>query len=294
MRGLAPRVWAAAALALALVLGAPATSSAAPPVWKVHYGKAEVVLFGSIHLLNPDLDWRSPELDAELAQASEIWFEVPLDEVGRGQAQAEADALSRLPPGRSLSALLSAKGRARLARVSKALGVPIAMVDAYRPWFAEVVLTLIELRGEGADQASGVEETLSRAAPPDAPRRAFETPDQQIRMLGEAPQSDQVASLEETLKELDEDPHEFAALEKAWTAGDVAWIEREAITPLRKASPGLYRRLVTARNGRWAEAIDHLLKSGEHAFIVVGVGHLVGSDGVPALLRRRGFTVEGP
>jgi uncharacterized protein YbaP (TraB family) len=37
-----------------------------------------------------------------------------------------------------------------------------------------------------------------------------------------------------------------------------------------------------------------LLKSSERAFIVVGVGHLVGPDSVPALLRRRGVAVEGP
>ena len=253
-----------------------------------------MILFGSIHLLTPGLDWRSPELDADLAAAGTIWFEVPLDEIGRGQAQDEANALNRLPKGRTLSAMLSSRGRARLSRVTKGLGVPLAVVDGYRPWFAEIALSLIELRGEGADLASGVEDTLSRAAPPAAVRRAFETPEQQVHMLADAPVADQLASLEESLKELDEDPHQFPALEKAWAAGDVAWIERDAIAPLRKAAPGLYRRLVAARNRSWTDEIERLLKSGERAFIVVGVGHLVGADGVPALLRKRGIMVEGP
>jgi uncharacterized protein YbaP (TraB family) len=139
-----------------------------------------------------------------------------------------------------------------------------------------------------------VESTLSRAAPAGAARGNFETPEQQIDMLSKAKVSDQLASLEETLKELDEDPLQFETLQKAWIAGDVGWIEREALDPLRHAAPRLYARLVSDRNRRWETQIERLLKSGQNAFIVVGVGHLVGSDGVPALLRKRGYRVEGP
>ncbi len=56
----------------------------------------------------------------------------------------------------------------------------------------------------------------------------------------------------------------------------------------------MYERLVAARNRRWAVEIERLLKSGRRVLIVVGVGHLVGPDSVPALLRRRGVAVEGP
>jgi uncharacterized protein len=63
---------------------------------------------------------------------------------------------------------------------------------------------------------------------------------------------------------------------------------------MRKASPVLYQRLVTERNARWAEAISQRLRGSGETVVVVGAAHLIGKDGVPAMLRRRGITVEGP
>ena len=63
---------------------------------------------------------------------------------------------------------------------------------------------------------------------------------------------------------------------------------------LRREAPGAYERLVVARNRRWVARIEELLKTPGRTFAVVGVGHLVGPDSVPALLRRDGLAVDGP
>jgi len=41
-----------------------------------------------------------------------------------------------------------------------------------------------------------------------------------------------------------------------------------------------------------AEAIAATLKNGSNAFIVLGAAHVVGDDGVVALLRRTGYRVD--
>ena len=288
------RRWTAAAIVAAGVLGAVLPVQAAPPIWRVHGPRGEVVLFGSVHLLTPGLDWRSPELTAALAAADQVWFEIPMDGTSDAAVAKAVAPLSRLPKGQSLGQLLSAQGRARLDRVSRRYGLTPASLDGYRPWFAEVTLTLMDLRVHGASQGDGVEPSLAREAPPGAARRAFETPEQQVRFLADAPVAEQAASLEETLRQIEDEPDSFEVLQKAWLAGDTGWIEREAVAPLKKAAPEIYRRLVALRNRRWADRIELLLKSPDRAFIVVGVGHLVGPDSVPALLRRRGVKVEGP
>ena len=61
-----------------------------------------------------------------------------------------------------------------------------------------------------------------------------------------------------------------------------------------KSAPGVYRSLVVARNRRWVDAIMDRLNGKGEAVMVVGVGHLVGPDSVPALLRARGVSVDGP
>jgi uncharacterized protein YbaP (TraB family) len=135
---------------------------------------------------------------------------------------------------------------------------------------------------------------LSAAAPRTAQRRAFETPAEQIAILADASRAQQIASLRQTMQEMEDTPDEFAMLLKAWMAGDVATLDREAIQPLRKASPALYRRLVSERNARWAQVLDQRLKGQGRTVVVVGVGHLVGKGSVPERLRALGYEVEGP
>ena len=131
-------------------------------------------------------------------------------------------------------------------------------------------------------------------ATPKATRRAFETPAEQIALLSGGAMDEQIASLRETLHEMDEKPDEFQILVKAWTDGDLAALDREALEQIRKSTPGLFRRLVTDRNARWTKVLDTRLKGRGRTVVVVGIGHLLGPDGVPARLRALGYSVTGP
>ncbi len=80
----------------------------------------------------------------------------------------------------------------------------------------------------------------------------------------------------------------------AWLKGDIRTLDREVVEPLRKEAPGLYARVVQQRNARWTDAVVSRLKGSGHTVIVVGMGHLIGKDGLPAQLRARGYAVDGP
>jgi uncharacterized protein YbaP (TraB family) len=51
---------------------------------------------------------------------------------------------------------------------------------------------------------------------------------------------------------------------------------------------------VVDRNRRWVRVMMARLSQPGVSVMVVGVGHLVGPDSVPAMLRARGVKVEGP
>jgi hypothetical protein len=280
----------AAAMTAAALLLSPAAARAEPAVWSVRDADSTILLFGSVHLLPDGLDWRPAALDRALEEADDLWFET-LTEGGEGRMATRA--LGMLPAGESLSAKLSAQGRARLERVSDAVGLSPAAVDGLRPWLADITLSVAVLIRDGARAEAGVEAVLADAAP-GAARRYFETPREQIAFLAEAPEADQLASLEETLRQLDEDPELFTRLVRAWLAGDQATIDALGAAPLRSLSPVLYERLLAGRNRRWTEQILERLAGSGTTVIVVGAGHMTGPDGVPALLRARGVAVEGP
>ena len=284
---------ALAALA-ALAVAAPSAAWAQPPVWVVRDKDSELVLFGSVHILPPGLDWEPPALVRALAEADDLWFELPIDAATEAETVQIATQAGVLPPDQSLFKILPPKDGERLMRVAAMYDVTPALLDRLQPWLAEIALAGGAYHKAGADAASGVEKTISAAARPQAERHAFETPAEQIGILSQAPRDEQIASLRQTMEEMETKPDQFGSLVKAWIDGDMPALDREAISEMRKAAPTLFRTLVTDRNIRWTKMLDQRLKGHGHTVVVVGVGHLIGAGSVPARLRALGYSVTGP
>lgn len=281
-----------AGLAAAFALSAPARAE--PAVWVVKDADSEMVLFGSVHVLPPGLAWRPSALNAALARADDLWFELPVGPNTDMEVARLAATLGILPPDKSLFTLLPAEDSKRLIRIADAYGIDKAGLARLEPWLAEVALAGAAFGKAGADAAHGVETVLNATAPAAARRKALETPAEQIGLFDQAPMAEQLASLKVSLLEMEKDPEGYTKLVQAWLAGDPSVLDREALQPLRKASPALFRRLVTQRNASWTTKLDARLKGQGRSVVVVGVGHLIGPDGLPARLRALGYSVAGP
>ena len=284
-------IGASAALMLSL---SPMAASALPPVWVVKGHDSTIVLFGSVHLLPPGTDWRPEALTQALAKADEVWFEAPMDAAGLQEATKDAVARGYLPQGQTLRPLLSEAGRKRLAAAAKLLGVPVEQFDPLRPWFAELLIQDGLFKVIGVDGSDGVEEQLWAGLAASAKRVTLETPEQQIGFFADAPMKEQLASLEQTLKDVPNAKRDYAKLLKAWLGSDIRGLDKEVLEPLKKSSPDLFDRVVSQRNARWVQALDERLKGKGQTVMVVGMGHLIGPGGVPARLRAQGVEVDGP
>ena len=53
-----------------------------------------------------------------------------------------------------------------------------------------------------------------------------------------------------------------------------------------------FNALLTKRNKRWAGQIEKLLDGDQDVMVIVGAAHFGGAGGLPALLKKRGITVE--
>jgi uncharacterized protein len=281
-------------IAMVAALAAAAPARAAAPVWVIRDADSTIVLFGSVHILPQGVDWAPKALTDALAKADDLWFEIPPDASTAAEVSMLAAQRAQLPPGTTLSSLLDAGSRKRLQRLASQVGLPMAALDQMQPWMAEAQLMISFITRRGGLMAEGVEEKISAMAPPGVERRAFETAGQQVEILSGGDMATQVTSLKETLRELDDDPAAFDRMVRAWVTGDVKGLSREAIEPLRKAAPKSYESLVVQRNRAWSEIIAKRLAGSGKTVMVVGAGHLVGPDSVPALLRARGVRVEGP
>jgi uncharacterized protein YbaP (TraB family) len=283
------------AAAMSLAFSLPISSAvAAPPIWHVKGSHAQITLFGSVHLLSRETNWRSPAFDADLAKADEVWFEIPFDAASQAAASQTAIRRGLLPAGQTLSQFLNPQERTALAHLEAAEGLNPVSVERLKPWLADTTLSIVYFQKRGADASLGVEEQISAGLPAALKRGAFETAEQQIGFFADLSMKDQLDSLDETLREIEKDPDAFDRLAGAWARGDTRAIDKEAVETLKDEAPGTYQRLVVERNRRWVDEIMKLLGGDKRIFIVVGVGHLVGPDSVPAMLRARGVAVEGP
>lgn len=284
------RLVLAALLALAVVTPAKAQ----PPIWVVRDADSELVLFGSVHVLPEGLNWRPARLDQALKDADDLWFELPVDTGAELAAAQLAVKYGMLPEGQRLSDLLPPDDQARLERMGGRYGLAPAFLDRMQPWFAEVALAATAYQAAGARADHGVEKQVAASAPATAERRAFESVEEQLAIFVDTPREAQVASLSASLKEMEADPKAFEDLVAAWMRGDVGALRQEALEPLKAAAPVLYRRLVTDRNERWLTVLRDRLAGAGDTVVVVGVGHLLGPDGLPERLRALGYSVEGP
>ncbi len=190
--------------------------------------------------------------------------------------------------------MLTEDETARLMQAAVTLHCAPEAIDRMQPWMAELTLSVAEDARSGADASSGVEDQIEAEAAPTVARRSFETATEQIEFLAGAPVKDQLASLNWTVGEIVGDPGSYQRVVDEWMAADLSALKRDANDPLQRVSPRLYQRLIVKRNHRWAGRLAARLQSPGKVVVVVGIGHLVGPEGLPALLRARGLDVEGP
>jgi len=100
--------------------------------------------------------------------------------------------------------------------------------------------------------------------------------------------------LEMELKDLKNAAEIVGPLVNAWRHGDVDAIDRITSAEMQKY-PHVQKAIFTDRNETWAKQIATWLTERPRVyFIVVGAAHLAGPHGVPALLRKAGYRVDGP
>src|ERR1700742_3288410 len=75
-----------------------------PALWVVHGKAGTAYLFGSIHILPPNIAWHSAKLDAAMADSDTFVFEVPQDDSGKAEAQAFMAKHGTLPADTTLPA----------------------------------------------------------------------------------------------------------------------------------------------------------------------------------------------
>jgi len=267
---------------------------ASPALWHIKGEQGEVYLLGSIHILPPDLAWRSPAIQRGLARSDVFVFEVSQDEAALAQLQSLIQANGILPLSESLRGLLHSKSLPDYDAAVASAGVRPDIINRMRPWLAGLQLVFAELAKQKYAPTSGVDSVLmTDARKNQKPMRYLETISEQFALLAPDDRALEVQEFEANLRDIRNIAAELDPLVKAWSAGDQAKLDRLINGDLDEF-PEARKMLLDDRNRRWAPKIQAMLKEKHVFFVTVGAGHLTGPVGLPALLRKAGYKVEGP
>jgi hypothetical protein len=248
-----------------------------------------VFIAGSMHLLRRE----RPALPAAIVKAYEesesLVMEIDADDI---DDQYTAQLMLRLATFADARSLPMITGEARWQKLQTLLArvqVPESFAATLEPWGVAILLTSLEYARLGFDPEIGVEKQLQDLAARDRkPIAGLETPEFQIGLFDALPMDEQLQLLDMTLEDIGEMPDTVDELYAAWRAGDLRALDALLLEGYREM-PRLYADLVERRNRNWIAPIKALLEQDGDTFVVVGALHLVGEQGVVAMLEREGL-----
>lgn len=266
-----------------------------PPLWVIEKDGKTLYLFGSIHLLPPELKWDREELQKARAASQVFVFEAPVNDSGGNAKMTEfVQKSGMLPLGQTLDKVLPAQLFKDMEKASWSVQYPPKLLLAYRPWFAAVNLELFGYIKAGFSTYYGVDHVVEEEAKARKAELAYlETVDDQLGYFAKLDRKTEIAYLRATVRGILEEPDLPYEFLYAWGSDQTDAMAKEVDKGFAEV-PVLRAQLLVARNRNWVPQLIKMLGSGKTHFVTVGAGHLAGKDSVVAMLRAKGYKVTGP
>lgn len=260
-------------------------------LWKIQSKTNSVYLVGSIHYLKKE-NYPLPEsFDKVFEDVGSLVFEMNLDSATTPKSQRFIMQKASFKNEQTLQTTLNEETFTLASKKSSEIGLPIATLNGFKPWFFSLSLIALKLQSLGYNPNFGIDKHFFEKAK-EAKKQilAFETLEYQINLFDELADSLQEMMVLQTLEEFDVIETELEKLVEAWKKGDVNGLEATVLKSL-KEYPDILERFITQRNENWLPRILEILQSHDNYMIIVGAGHLVGEKGLINLLQDRRFKI---
>ncbi|HEX4235563.1 MAG TPA: TraB/GumN family protein [Caldimonas sp.] len=260
-------------------------------LWRIDRDGHTSYLYGTIHAARAEWMFPGPRTRAALVASETLALELDLLDP---DVQARLAAALRGRAATPLPAPLAA----RLERQLIAECLDPATWRALAPEFQVATLAANAARRDGLDPSYAIDLILALTARVLGKETvSLETPEAQIAALIMPSPQATVEFVSSGLDELDSGRARplLRHLARVWSGSDLAELEayeRWCDCLNTAADRESMKRILDDRNPLLAAAIDKLHSGGSSVFAAVGSLHMIGTTGLPALLRQRGYTVE--
>jgi uncharacterized protein YbaP (TraB family) len=261
-------------------------------LWKVQSGPRVMYLAGSVHALSEDVYPLNPAFEQAFTASDTLVEEIDLDQAGLLSLGPMLLAKAMYQDGRTFDKVVSKETADLVASHLKSMPMAAELIRPMKPWMVMLMVSALQVQQAGLNPNLGLDKYFFDKAT-DARKMVvgLETAESQLDRFDKMPEALQEQMLRSALEEINVQNTELAAIVAAWRSGDVAALERRLLPGLKKY-PAAYQSLIVERNNNWMPQLEKCLARTTPCMVVVGAAHLVGPDGLLALLRRKGYTIE--
>ncbi|MFT3980571.1 MAG: TraB/GumN family protein [Ferruginibacter sp.] len=243
-------------------------------------------LFGTFHMMCKDDIHFSANLLEALHGASEVYFEMDLDDPANTLG---AMMFMNMKDGKTLKDIISPEEYAKLEKYfADSLRTSLKSFQKMKPSMLEAFLYPKMMP---CKYLSGVEQELLKIAAKDKKEiKGFETIAFQASVFDSIPYDMQAKSLLRTIDSINSYRLYFDTMLNVYKSQQIDKIEAMFNQPEFGLQEGM-EFLLDKRNINWVSQLKAILPK-ENIFMAVGAGHLVGKKGLIELLRKEGYTVR--
>ncbi|KQC10298.1 MAG: hypothetical protein APR54_03220 [Candidatus Cloacimonas sp. SDB] len=270
-------------------------------MWEIGKGNNVVYLLGSIHVMPEDAYPLDEQIEAAFEKSDLLVVELDPGKIDQNELNDLIVNSAFYPDGTSLKSEIPTELYNPVIEKFQELGMPEAQVNQFRPWFVALNLGMGALQKLEINSATGIDiHFLNKAHEKQLTILEMETPTAQMEVLSSMQDSTQIDYLQYVVEDYDNVKEDFMKLLSAWEAGDadkVNKLYRIKLKELASELPGMkeyYQKLLPDRDKQMADQIKGFLESeeGHTYFVIAGVIHLVGKDGILQLLKDEGYSAD--
>ncbi|KAA9034624.1 TraB/GumN family protein [Ginsengibacter hankyongi] len=243
-------------------------------------------LFGTFHLLCKDDIHFGTQLKDAVKESNEIYMELDMDDPS---TLLGGMLYMNMKDGKKLSDLYTPEEYQKLkAYFTDTLNTPFMMFQKAKPYF---LVALIYPKMMNCPSPAGVEEELLKIAKEDKKEiKGLETILFQASVFDSIPYEWQAKELLKNIDSFSVYKNEFDEMIRLYKNQELDSMQSMVGTS-EFGSEKYEDLLLNDRNKKWVKELNEIMKT-ESVFVAVGAGHLSGNNGLIALLKKEGYTVE--
>jgi uncharacterized protein YbaP (TraB family) len=270
---------------------AAGTVFAQSSVWEIRKNGTVLYLGGSVHVLRAE-DYPMPEeFDRAYENSTLLVLETDIDQAADPALMQSMAARMLLPGKETLRTLLSTEVFWLLERRCETFGLPVNQLLKIKPSMVTNMLTMMQLQQLGYVQPGADMHYLIRAKDDERELSFLESIEFQMDMLFNMGVGYEDEYMRYSLEDMESTETELPLLIDEWKTGAAG--DTEAIlAEMKEQFPRVYQQIATDRNNAWIPRIEAYLNTEAVEFIIVGLAHLHGPEGLLRQIREAGAQVR--